>query len=514
MSLEQLTPPFSWEDGGKVDLGEYWSKLPFPISAFLRRLDDQVTPHYIDCLLSNRPFSFGDGAGVEFCGDEYLYGSEEPGSNEVQFYVAYGEISMKMRKKALLNLLKLIFESRSRPFLKNTQECLTGLNHHLKRLERQDATIQKLFKAVAQNDWKTLICILNKENFSESEFHLEDYEIHLDAFVRNENGFTLLHQAVCANRPEMIDFLWYLSDAWECLVDLTIDSPWCPKWPVEILQQKPVDSELVGHLSGKNAMQMAEILGYHKVLKALNAKVKLQSSLLNIHCAVKLKDTEWLKNIILESQCIKTIVNDCMENMVTPLWLACTKGDLQTVKLLIDFGADTNMNSTNEQEQTILHRAVCFGNIAVVQYLIEGNYLGVDVKDRYGCTPLYYALQLNLPRMSKLLLMCGADLDLQCVNPHTLTTDSARLLLERLEFQRLRQILLESPQLEAEIDDFPIEVDESTSFSGVPIRIMSWPFSLTGSAVFHSCLMQGFSCVSMKPRTELIVHYYFNLSHF
>ncbi|XP_072364086.1 uncharacterized protein [Scyliorhinus torazame] len=512
MSLNQVAAQFSWGDGGKVDLGEYWAELPFPISAFLRRLDEQVASQYVHCLLGNIAFSFGDGAGVEFCGDEYLYGSEEPGSNEIQVYVAYGEISMRAAKETLLHLLKLILESRPRPFLENIQECLRGLDHHLERLERQDAEIQQLFKAVAQNDWKTLFYLLNKEHFSESEFNSGDKELCLDAFVRNENGFTLLHQAACANRPEMVEFLWYLSDSWECLVDLTINPPWHPKWPIEMLQRKPVDNVLVEHITGKSAMQLAEILDYQDVVEVLSAKVKLQASLLAIHCAVKLKDTQWLRSIIVKSESIKTIVNSCTENMITPLWLACTKGFLETVKLLIDLGAD--INSTNVQGQTFLHRAVCFGNIAVVQYLIAGNYLGIDAKDRFGCTPLYYALHLNFPRMSKLLLLYGADLDLQCVNPQTFATDSARMLIERLEFQDLRQLLFECPQLEVELDDLPVELGERISFIGVSTRIMPWPFSLTGLASFYTSWMQGLPGASKEHRSRSNISYYFSLPDF
>lgn len=361
-----------------------------------------------------------------------------------------------------------------------------------------------MFKAVAQNDWKTLLALLNEEHFSEVDRESRGGETHLDTFVRNENGFTLLHQAACGNRPEMVDFLWHLSDSWEGLVDLTIDPPWSPKWPVTMLGQKPMENGLVGDIVGKNALQLAAILGHHKVVAALRAKMELQSSLSDIHCAVKLRDIQWLSNIIGDTKCVKTLVNDCVDSVVSPLWLACTKGDVDIVKRLIDAGADVNLISKNDQQQTLLHRAVCFGNKAVVRYLIQGNYLGVDVKDRYGCTPLYYALQLHLPCMSTLLLSHGADLDLQCVNPLSLGTDSARLLLECLELQHLRQLLLHCPQLQAEEEDLPAEVGECVSFVSLAPRVMPWPFSLTPCASW----MQG-----LPRRSQPVFHYYFSLPY-
>ncbi|XP_062900725.1 uncharacterized protein LOC134344584 [Mobula hypostoma] len=514
MGFNQMATHFSWGDNGKPDLGEYWSELPFPISAFFRRLDDQVTLTYVQALLDERPFSFGDGSGVEFFCDEFLYGPEEPGSNEVQFYAAYGEISMRVGKRALLAFLKLVLESRPRPLLKGIQESLKGLERKLNELEGLDTQVHHLFKAVAQNDWKALLTLLNEEHFSEVDNGSRGRGKHVDTFVRNEDGFTLLHQAACWNQLEMVDFLWHLSDSWECLVDLTIGPSWCPKWPVKLLQPKPMGNGLVKGVIGKNALQLAQILGHHKVVEELSAKANLQSSLLEIHHAVQRRDTQWLTGTIAESTSARDLVDNCIEATVTPLWLACTRGDLETVKLLIDMGADVNLRSKNKQGQTLLHRAVCFGNTAVVRYLIEGSYLGVDVKDGYGCTPLYYALQLSLPCMSNLLLRHGANLDSQCVNPLSLATDSARLLLERLEFQHLRQLLLQCPQLELEVGDLPADPGESFSFSKGPPGIVPWPFTLTGLAMLSMSWMQRVSRVSRKRKSRPDIHYYFSLPDF
>ncbi|XP_072911221.1 transient receptor potential cation channel subfamily A member 1-like isoform X2 [Hemitrygon akajei] len=377
-----------------------------------------------------------------------------------------------------------------------------------------DNQVHRLFKAVAQNDWKTLLTLLNEEHFSEVDCGSRGRGKHVDTLVRNENGFTLLHQAACWNQPEMVDFLWHLSESWECLVDFTIVPSWCPKWPVKTLQQKPMDNGLVEGVIGKNALQLAQILGHHKVVEELRAKANLQSSLLDIHQAVQCGDTQWLASTIAESTSTEALVNNRVEATVTPLWLACTRGDLETVKLLIDMGADVNLRSKNKQGQTLLHRAVCFGNMAVVQYLIEGNYLGVDVKDGYGCTPLYYALQLSLPCMSNLLLRCGANLDSQCVNPLSLTTDSARLLLEHLEFQDLRQLLVQCPQLELEVGDLPVDSGENFSFSRGPPGVIPWPFTLTGLAMLSTSWTQRVFRVSRKRKSRPDIHYYFSLSDF
>ncbi|KAK1173050.1 hypothetical protein AOXY_G3077 [Acipenser oxyrinchus oxyrinchus] len=487
----------TWLEGGKVILEDVWMRIPFPIRAFLRRLDNSVTPQYVGNLISGRTFSFEDGFGVEFCGSEYFYGSVEPGSNEMQFYAAHGEMAVKVNKNIFMSFLKIILDSRPPPLPKNIQECYEELKQNIRQLEKYETTVQQAFKAARENDCRTLLSILST-HFSDSEDGSEDMRV--DSFVRDSSGFTLLHRAAWSNRPAVIDVLWQLTDSWE---DFTTSPAWLPLWLSDMVQLKPVDSETTAHITGKSALELAEEMNNRAAADAIRAIDKCQRSLLPIHFAARLGDTEWVKNIAFNSISARSTVNMTTEGKGCPLWMACTRGHLETVKLLIGLGADPGTTSQDGKGQTLLHRAVSFGNEDVARYLIESHLLGVDVRDRYGCTPLYYSLQLGLPRICFLLLKCGANLDAQCVNPLTLCTDSPRLLLERKEFQHLRQLLVCSVT-ETDIDNVCADLELDVAFLEMSDRPMMSPTKLLRR-------LRGPSDVTSGRPQDTSLQYYYNL---
>lgn len=55
------------------------------------------------------------------------------------------------------------------------------------------------------------------------------------------------------------------------------------------------------------------------------------------------------------------------EQRLTPLHLACTYGQANTAKILLEHGA--NILSTGEKHQSALHKAAAIGNLGLVEML-------------------------------------------------------------------------------------------------------------------------------------------------
>ena len=89
-------------------------------------------------------------------------------------------------------------------------------------------------------------------------------------------------------------------------------------------------------------------------------------------------------------------------NNNTPLFYAISNRDLETAKILIEY--DANTNAINKQKYTVLHKAVASENIDMVKLLI-GN--GADVKiDKEAFDKAAYEGNIGI---FKLLLKNGAD---------------------------------------------------------------------------------------------------------
>lgn len=77
------------------------------------------------------------------------------------------------------------------------------------------------------------------------------------------------------------------------------------------------------------------------------------------------------------------------------LFVAATRGDTLSVRLLLDAGANINMK-TKIAERTALHQAVLKSKVNVVKLLISSG-ADVNAENKFGRTPLYYAMNPSFP---------------------------------------------------------------------------------------------------------------------
>ena len=93
-----------------------------------------------------------------------------------------------------------------------------------------------------------------------------------------------------------------------------------------------------------------------------------------------------------------------------PIHLAATSGDLESVKLLIDNGAD--VKAPNKLNSTCLHGAAAIGHVEIMKLLLS-NGADPDAKNHEMKTPLEVAkhrskqsvdVQNNLEEITKLLM--------------------------------------------------------------------------------------------------------------
>ncbi|XP_010035890.2 integrin-linked protein kinase 1 [Eucalyptus grandis] len=87
------------------------------------------------------------------------------------------------------------------------------------------------------------------------------------------------------------------------------------------------------------------------------------------------------------------------------LMYAANEGDLDSIRELLDSGADVNFRDIDGR--TALHIAACQGRTDVVQLLIDRGAV-VDPKDRWGSTPLADAIYYKHQEVIKLLEKNGA----------------------------------------------------------------------------------------------------------
>jgi len=82
------------------------------------------------------------------------------------------------------------------------------------------------------------------------------------------------------------------------------------------------------------------------------------------------------------------------------------------IKLLLEYGATTNIYDKNEEDNTLLHIKIIENKEMIVKLLLENKSIDINTQDNYGYTPLMRACDNNNKQMVKLLLDKNADVNI------------------------------------------------------------------------------------------------------
>ena len=81
------------------------------------------------------------------------------------------------------------------------------------------------------------------------------------------------------------------------------------------------------------------------------------------------------------------------------------------IKLLLEYGATTNIYDKNEDDETLLHIKIMENKEMIVKLLLENKSIDINVQATHGITPLMQACDIN-KQMVKLLLDKNADVNI------------------------------------------------------------------------------------------------------
>ncbi|MBC6686134.1 ankyrin repeat domain-containing protein [Wolbachia pipientis] len=131
------------------------------------------------------------------------------------------------------------------------------------------------------------------------------------------------------------------------------------------------------------------------------------------------------QNII--DQCNKLMITSELEILKLLINNAAQKGEWERVKDLLDTTANrSNADIENKKgwssTWTLLHYAVYNGNLDLLKdtyQLLLSKVIDVNAKDKYGWTPLYYAIYYNEPEMVEFFIDKGANIDIKNNNGKT-----------------------------------------------------------------------------------------------
>jgi ankyrin repeat protein len=288
------------------------------------------------------------------------------------------------------------------------------LNDHLVKKLLPDNTlteygkrIDKLWSAHSlrnEQDETFLIIACREGNFVIIDFlinSLKKQKETLKSLVgyRTKHGDTALHWAANLDKAEVI----------QALVDAIKNDPKALKGLLE-----------TDNKNGQTAVYWATVWGKTKVVQALLDAVKNDPEALkkmgdNIEAAKKDKWTQlcWAAQNG-HSETIKLLIdkgaeiNAVNKNNETPLHLAAQNGHSETVKLLIDKGAE--INAINKNNETPLHLAAQRGHSETVKLLIDKG-AEINAINKNNETPLHPAAQKGHSETVKLLTDQGAEIN-------------------------------------------------------------------------------------------------------
>ncbi|NXX44902.1 RFXK protein, partial [Tricholaema leucomelas] len=112
----------------------------------------------------------------------------------------------------------------------------------------------------------------------------------------------------------------------------------------------------------------------------------------------------------------ENLVNKPDERGFTPLIWAAAFGEIETVRHLLDWGADPH--ALAKERESALSLASMGGYTDIVTMLLERN-VDINIYDWNGGTPLLYAVRGNHVKCVEALLARGADLTTEADSGYT-----------------------------------------------------------------------------------------------
>lgn len=135
--------------------------------------------------------------------------------------------------------------------------------------------------------------------------------------------------------------------------------------------------------------------------------IKSRKSHLDIFEASAVGDDHTLKALISMQP---DLVNEFSEDGFTPLGLACFFNQAESVRILLNHGADVNKPSKNDSKVAPIHSACAVSNIEIVKLLLDHG-ADVNVRQTNGITPLHAAAHNGQTTLIELLIQAGADVN-------------------------------------------------------------------------------------------------------
>ena len=252
-----------------------------------------------------------------------------------------------------------------------------------------------------------------------------------DVNTRNKLGETPLHVALEADRPEVVSRLIEFGAD----VNARDEHGHSPLHYAAILGNTARIAELgargadpnIGDNEGRTPLHIAAARrGAEQAVTTL-IELGADPSIRNKDAATALEEALDAGN----AKVIETLLEACGNERRTPLHLAVLRSDLATITKLLELGASVHArdwqrrtplhlaataevaacllarkadrNTKDREDRTPLHLAALHGNAEVAACLLAGKRLRMNARDRYGCTPQYYAARRGDVAMVDLL---------------------------------------------------------------------------------------------------------------
>ena len=118
----------------------------------------------------------------------------------------------------------------------------------------------------------------------------------------------------------------------------------------------------------------------------------------------------------------------------------------------------------DQNEQTILHKYNLFDNLNFLSLLLKRNKKLLNIKDKYGKTPLHYAIYYDRPEIVSLFIKNGASVHSKDKNGRTLLHYSIK------RNRRISKLLIKngaSPQEKDQNGESPISIAKDKGYKNL-----------------------------------------------